>query len=306
MKTLQQLEETVGKGRVKENVVLAPYTTFKVGGPAQYYFQAFSDEDIVNGIVAAHKAGLKLHILGGVSNIVISEKGLTGFVIRNMYAAKTLIEDTDEHVILEIGSGYNMTKLAKETAEDGYEGFEYHFGLPGTLGGGIFMNSKWTAHPPTHYIGDNLISAKIANHSGDVRTVDHEYFQFAYDYSILQETNEIVLSAQFRMKKHDANELIQRNIEALEYRKKTQPFGVASSGCFFQNIDGKSAGKMIDELGLKGLRVGGAFVSDIHANFIVNDGTATGEDVQKLVGMIKDKVKEKHGVELKEEVVMYN
>ena len=301
---LQQLEEKLGTGRVKANVILAPYTTFKVGGPAEFYFQAHTQDDLLNAIKAAHELKIPLHLLGGVSNVMIDDKGLKGLSVRNMYQLKEVIEETDDEVFLKVGSGYNMTRLAQETAEAGYEGFEYHFGLPGTLGGGIFMNSKWTAHPPTHYIGDDLVRAAVANHAGDVREEPHEYFQFAYDYSILQDTREFVIWALFKMKKNDPKILLQRNKDATEYRKKTQPFGVATSGCFFQNVEGQSAGQIIDELGLKGLKVGGVHVSEIHANFIINDGTGTVQDVQKLVETIKSIVKEKRNIDLKAEVII--
>ncbi len=273
-------------------------------GLAEYYFQAYSAEDIVNGVKAAHDAQIPMRILGGVSNVVVSQDGLKGLTIRNMYSTKEVLEDNDDNILLKVSSGYNMSRLALETAQDGYEGFEYHLGLPGTLGGGIFMNSKWTAHPPTNYIGDNLVTAGLVNHAGAMREESHEYFQFAYDYSILQETHEIVLWATFRMKKKDSEVLVQRTKEAQEYRKKTQPFGVATSGCFFQNVNGESAGKIIDELGLKGLQVGGVRISEIHANFIVNDGSATGEDVEKLVAEVKRIVKEKRGIDLKQEVIL--
>jgi UDP-N-acetylmuramate dehydrogenase len=232
-----QLEEKLGKGRIKQNLILAPYTTFKIGGPAEYYFQALTEDDIVNAIKVAHELSLPFNMLGGVSNVVLSDKGLPGLSVRNLYSQKHVVEETDAEVWLQVGSGYNMTRLAQETALDGYEGFEYHSGLPGTLGGGLFMNSKWTAHPPTHYIGDDLVKALLVNHTGETREESHEYFQFAYDYSILQQTKEIVLWAQFKMKKKDPAVLIQRTKEAMEYRKKTQPFGVATSGCFFQNIN---------------------------------------------------------------------
>jgi len=299
----QQLKSRLGEGRVRQNVILAPYTTLKIGGPAEYYINSLTAEDLIAGVRVAHELNIPIHMLGGVSNVVISDEGLKGLSIRNMYSLKEVVQETDDEVILKIGSGYNMTRLSQETAEAGYEGFEYHFGLPGTLGGALFMNSKWTAHPPTHYTGDDLVTALVLNRAGDVREESHEYFQFAYDYSILQETRELVVWATFKMKKRDPEILTQRNKDANEYRKKTQPFGVATSGCFFQNIEGQSAGKIIDELGLKGLQVGSARVSDIHANFIINEGAAKSDDVMKLVAEIKRIVKEKRNIDLKEEVV---
>ncbi len=162
------------------------------------------------------------------------------------------------------------------------------------------MNSKWTK--PLNYFGDRLISATLLDNEGNEKQVDHDYFKFAYDYSRLQETHEILVDAVFHLPKADPAVLQKRSQDALAYRKSTQPFGVASSGCMFQNVDGRSAGELIDRAGLKGARVGSFVVSDKHANFIINEGEGRTEDLKKLLEMIKTKVREVHGVELQEEV----
>lgn len=297
------LEQQLGSGRVRENVSLAPYSTFKIGGPAEYFFQAETDEDIVHAAKAAHEAKIPLHIFGGISNVVIGPEGLKGLVVKNHVSYKEIIEDADEYVVIRVAAGYNMTRLSKETAADGYAGLEYQFGLPGSVGGAIYMNSKWTAHGDTRYSGDPLISARLVDKEGNEKTVDHDYFNFAYDYSILQKTKEILLSVDFKLIKDDPEKLIAAGQDALAYRKRTQPFGVATSGCFFQNVDGQSAGKIIDEVGLKGYTIGGAKVSEKHANFIENTGSATAQDVQNLVSFVKKKVKEERNIDLVEEVI---
>lgn len=305
---LNQLKTRLGGERVRENVVLAPYTTFKLGGPAEYYFEAETDEDIIAAVQAAHELDLPLTILGGVSNVVISKDGIKGLVVRNRVSYKETVEETTDVKVIKVASGYSMTRLAKETADEGLEGLEYHVGLPGTVGGAIYMNSKWYSDPrgvrKAVYAGDPLVEARIVDQSGQDRVVSREYFEFAYDHSKLQETGEILIWVTFKLAKADTEVTKARALESLNYRKETQPFGVSSSGCFFRNVDGQSVGKIIDELGLKGYKVGGASVSDIHANFIINDGTATAEDVQKLLDHIKEVVKEKRGIELKEEVIM--
>jgi UDP-N-acetylmuramate dehydrogenase len=245
---------------------------------------------------------MPVRVLGGASNIVISDKGIKGLVIRNMVSSKEIIEETETSVLVRITSGYSMTRLAKETAEAGWSGFEHHLGLPGTLGGALFMNSKWVNPDTTYYVGDTLVKAQLVTPEGETRIVEKEYFDFGYDYSTIQHTGEIVVWAEFSMMKDDPEKLMQQGKDALAYRKQTQPFGVSTSGCFFKNVNGESAGKMIDQLGLKGHRVGGAFVSDIHANFILNDGTATTYDVEELLADIKKKVKDHYNVELEQEV----
>lgn len=300
----KKLEIYLGEGRVKKEFILAPYTTFKMGGPAEYYFVAETKDDLVAAAKASKKLNLKLTVLGGVSNSVVSELGIKGLVVRNSFRDFVVVKDLLDYAIVKISSGFSMSQLVKETVERGLSGFEYHLGLPGTLGGALYMNSKWTN--PESYVGDSLIEAEIISSSGKVRVVSREYFQFAYDYSILQETREVVISATFKMKKESVEKLRQLSKKSLDYRKETQPFGVASSGCFFRNINGKSAGYLIDASGLKGYSVGRVFVSPKHANFIINKGGATSDEVKKLVTEIRKRVKSQHGVDLKEEVVFIN
>ncbi|OGK19291.1 UDP-N-acetylenolpyruvoylglucosamine reductase [Candidatus Roizmanbacteria bacterium RIFCSPHIGHO2_01_FULL_39_24] len=296
----QKLESVLGEGRVKADFILAPYTTFKMGGPAQYYFEAETLDEIVSAVKAAHENDLKLTILGGISNVVISDIGVKGLVVRNRFSNKEMQKEDGKSVLLKVTSGYPISILARETAAMGLSGLEYHLGLPGTVGGALCMNSKWTK--PVSYVGDALHSALLINSSGNTKIVNRDYFNFSYDYSILQETHELIGYGVFKLTKMDPQILVKRAQDALEYRKKTQPFGVASSGCFFQNIDGESAGKLIDELGFKGYKVGGLEVSDVHANFIINNGNGTVADFKKIVESIKEKALREKGMRLQEEI----
>lgn len=300
---LTQLEKYLGTGRVKTNVDLGPRSTFKLGGPAEFYFEAESDEDLINSVKAAHDLKIPYIILGGISNVVVGEEGIKGLVVKNLNSYKKLIEETESYVVLRVGSGYNMSRLAKETAESGYGGLEYQSGLPGSVGGGIAMNSGWYKHKPDKYVGDPVIQAFLVEEDGTTKTVNHDYFEFRYDHSIIKETHECIIWADFKLDKCPAAVLLQHAQDALDHRKKTQPYGVATSGCFFQNVDGVSAGKIIDEAGLKGFSIGGAQVSDVHANFIINTGDATPEDVSQLISHIKSVVKKTHNIDLHEEIV---
>lgn len=300
---LKELEKYLGVGRVRENVDLGPRSTFKLGGPAEFYFEAESDDDLINAVKAAHDLNIPYITLGGISNVVVGEKGIRGLVVKNLNSYKNLIEETDTYVVLRVGSGFNMSRLAKETAEAGYAGLEYQSGLPGSVGGGIAMNSGWYKHKPDKYVGDPVIQALLVEKEGTTKTVDHDYFDFRYDHSIIKETHECIVWADFKLEKQPAEELMQHAQDARDHRKRTQPYGVATSGCFFQNVDGVSAGKIIDEAGLKGFSIGGAQVSDLHANFIINTGGATPDDVAQLIEHIKSTVKRTHNIELHEEIV---
>lgn len=299
---LLELKKSLGKPRVRQHVVLSSYTTFKIGGWAEFYFEAETREDLIKAYQVSKKLKIPLFLLGGGSKLAIVRKKIPGLVVRNLYQKKEIINEKKDYVDLLVSSGYLVSKLVLETIEQGFEGLEYHLGLPGTVGGAIFMNSKWTK--PLFYFGDYLICGYLIDENGKIKKVDRDYFQFAYDFSILQKTKEILLEAIFRLKKTDPAILKKRGEEALNYRKQTQPMGVFSSGCFFKNINGKSAGYLIEQCGLKGYRVGDFYVSEKHANFIINRGKGKGEDLMELIRIIKEKVREKFGVKLEEEVIL--
>jgi len=264
--------------------------------------EADTREDLLEGKKFALKNKLSLFILAGGSNLAIIKDKISGLVIKNSYKELKILKETDNDLLLSVSSGYPVSLLINETVNKGYQGFEYHKGLPGTVGGAIYMNSKWTK--PKNYFGDNLIYAYLINDRGQDKKVNRDYFQFGYDYSYLQKSNEIILEAVFKLKKINPVILKKRAKYAFEYRKKTQPMGVKTSGCFFKNVNNRSAGQMIDQAGLKGFEVGDFFVSPIHANFIINRGNGKNKDLLKLVKIIKEKVKNKFGVELQEEVII--
>src|SRR3989338_2429726 len=300
-KLKSKLESILGKDRIKKNFNLSPYLTLRTETTAEYYLEAETRDDLINAKKTSLILKRPFFILGGGSNLAILKKKLTGLVVRNKYIDKK-IKKKNGNILLTISSGYPVSKLAKELADQGYEGLEYNYGLPGTIGGALYMNSKWIK--PLSYTGDNLISANLVGKKGKIKVVDRSYFKFSYDQSILQKTKEILLEAVFKLKKTAPQITKQHTDFAMKYRKQTQPFGVFTSGCFFKNINGKSAGKLIDQTGLKGKRVGKFHVSDKHANFIIHDGNGNPADLEKLLQLIKAEVKKQFGVKLEEEVIV--
>ena len=304
-------DSLLGKGKVQEQVDLFPYLSMRLHANAQYFFETQSTEDIIHGIHAAYSLQLPLTILGGGSNIVFTTAEVKGLVMKNNYTSIITISENDTYSDIEVGSGTNMAFLVQKLAEKGLSGLEYHKGLPGTVGGAVYMNSKWMH--PLSYVGDCVISALLIDHEGKEKKVEKDYFAFDYDYSILQKTHEFIVNVVFRLYKKEARDLLQKANDSIEYRKKTQPVGVATSGCFFRNISEeeqkelalptRSAGYLIDKSGMKGVQLGSFKVSEVHANFIINQGgDAKPEDLMRLVAEIKSKVKDKFGVILKEEV----
>jgi UDP-N-acetylmuramate--L-alanine ligase/UDP-N-acetylenolpyruvoylglucosamine reductase len=298
--------------KIEKDKDLYLYLTLKTHVKAEYFIEARTRQDLIEAKAYSIKNKIPLFILGGGSNLAILKKEIGGLVVKNNYKEFEVIEENADHAVVSVSSGYPVSLLIANTVSRGFEGFEYHQGLPGTVGGAIYMNSKWTK-PPT-YFGDPLVYAFLLDQNGKVKKVDRNYFQFAYDNSILQKTRETVLEVVFELKKTDPKGLKEKAAWALAYRKKTQPFGIASSGCFFRNISLKdkerlnlpttSAGYLIDRSGLKGYEVGAFYVSPIHANFIVNRKEGRREDLIKLLETIKSKVRQNFGVELEEEVII--
>ncbi len=312
LKNITAIETIVGENRVQKDKNISPYLTMRTQVDAAFYLEVETREEWIQLFPLLKKNEFPYFVLGGGSNIAILSERINGLVLRNMYQKKEIVNEASDYADLRVSSGYVVTRLAKETADMGLSGFEYHFGLPGTLGGGIYMNSKWTR--PDSYLGDNLISAVLIDNEGKTKEVDQDYFNFSYGYSILQQTKEFFLEGTFHMQKMDPEELNKRAKEALEHRHKTQPKGKPTTGCFFKNITEevqkehnlptKSVGYLIDKAGMKGLSVGEYYISDLHANFIMNRGNGNPQDLRTLIDQVKAKVKEVYGIDLIEEVII--
>lgn len=312
MQAIEQIGLKLGEDRVHRFKDISAYTTLKTKTQAEYFVEVRSVNELISVMNVVFSHTIPFFFMGGGSNIAILTDVIPGLVIRNIASDKKILNQSDTYVDIQISSGYSMTRLAKELAEMGLEGLEYHFGLPGTLGGAVYMNSKWTN--PDSYVGDSLISGRVIDVQGKIKEVKADYFKFRYGYSALQETKEILVNATFRLHKKSPEVLLTRTREALEYRNKTQPKGLPTSGCFFKNITEedqkkiqvptKSAGYLIDQSGLKNFAVGEYFVSDKHANFIMNKGGGTPEDLRTIVTHVKETVKAKFGIELREEVII--
>lgn len=313
MNSIQVLQDAFGD-RLKADKNISPHLTLRTRTTAQWYLEAESPEDWQRAPKLTSEHHIPLFILGGGSNMAVTSDRIPGLTVRNMYRKFAVLADGPDYADVFVSSGYIVNQLVRETTSRGLSGVEYHLGLPGTVGGALYMNSKWTRSNPASYFGDSLLSANILDRNGTVRREERAYFRFAYDYSILHKTHEFLLDAVFRFTKESPELLKQRSFEAMEYRKKTQPFGVSTCGCFFQNITEeeqkthglptRSAGYLIDQSGLKEASMGGFTVSPVHANFIVNTGEGKPEDLVALLSKIKAAVQSKFGIELKEEVLI--
>lgn len=321
MKVFEALQKKLGPG-VKEHEPLGIYTTFKIGGPADYFFDAKTTNEFVTAITAGRSLSVPMFILGGGTNILIGDRGIRGFVIKNSTNAIRIKgikgkvtggTASTGLVFVEVESGVIFNSLVRFTVEEGLSGLEMHLGLPGTVGGAIFMNSKWTH--PVGYVGDAVYQAEILTPDNERIIVPKTYFQFGYDTSSMKKTKDILLKVVFALHSDTKERLWNIANESIQYRRQTQPQGAFTAGCAFKNISQAealiattpnqitSAGFLIDHAGMKGARVGDAEISMVHANFVINKGKATASDVIQLIEQVRAKVKEQFGVLLTEEII---
>lgn len=300
---LEVMHARFGTDRVNAEAVLAPFTTFKVGGPADWLCETRSPEELVEALRIAQSHGVPVTLLGGGSNVLIGDKGIRGLVVRPRGGH---IEQVDgNHVRADAPTTING--LVRWTIQRGLSGLEAWAGTPGTVGGAIHGN----AHFGGRLIGDVVTSVRLADRGGAIRDVPRAEMEFGYDRSRLQRTREVLLSAVFAVAAGEPATLREIARQSLAFRKRTQPLETPSAGCVFQNPERDvvpadipaSAGALVDRAGLKGHAIGGARVSTAHANFIVNEGRATAADIRRLIELCRQRVKERFGVTLMEEVV---
>ncbi len=285
------------------NEPVARYTTARIGGPADVLVEAASAKDLKSLVAAARKWGLPITILGGGANVLVSDAGLRGLVIINK--AKRIEFREGAQVWCE--SGTVLPTLARECVTRGLAGLEWAVGVPGTVGGAVVGNAG--AHGRD--VAADLLSVTILNETNEVLEWPRSDMQFTYRSSrikrqarglpVERHTQYIVLAATFQLATADPGELAARADEFNDYRRRTQPPG-ASLGSMFKNPPGNAAGRLIDQCGLKGTRVGDAEISTVHANFFVNLGQAKASDVKALIDLARQSVKEKFGMELELEI----
>jgi UDP-N-acetylmuramate dehydrogenase len=290
--------------RLHANAPLAPYTTFKIGGPADWLYEATSADDLAAAIAAARAAGLPWFVLGLGANILVGDKGVRGLVIRNLASAHTLSDDG----LLWSESGAVVQDLVLETARAGWSGLEHYIGIPSTVGGALWQNLHFLSPAPererTMFISEVFSDCEILTEDGERRVVDAEYIQFGYDDTVFHHRRDIVLSARFQLSADDPARLHRVLQENLSWRGSRHPWLQVhpSAGSIFKKIEGIGAGRLIDQCGLKGFRVGDAQISHIHANILVNLGHATAADVRTLITQAQHAVKDRFGHELSVEI----
>jgi len=291
------LFETIKKNTLAEvaiNEPLSKHTTYGIGGPAEIMVFPENKTDLIQIIRTARKMNQPVSILGSGSNILISDNGIKGVVISLKNTLK-LIEIENQKLYAECGS--MLGRIVKQAVKHNLIGLENLNGVPGTLGGALVMNAgAWGGE-----ISENLVQVELIDEDGKLRYLQKNEINFSYRQSSFNK-KDILLSAEFLLKKAD-KEIINKNfVEAQTGRKSTQPLNKRSAGSLFKNPKGHSAGKLIDEAGLKGFSIGQAKISDKHANFFINEGNASSKDMLQLIKKAHQTVKEKFNINLELEV----
>ncbi len=295
---------TLDRARLHVSEPLAPFTTFRIGGPADVRFDASTADDLATAITAARGLGLPWFVLGLGANILVGDRGVRGLVIRNTAAAHRLTNDG----VLWSESGAVVQDLVLETSRAGWSGLEHYVGIPSTVGGALWQNLHFLSPAParerTMFIAEVFESCEILGEDGARRTVGADYIQFGYDESVFHHTRDVILSARFQLQRADTATLHQVLQENLSWRGARHPWLAVhpSAGSIFKKIEGVGAGRLIDQCGLKGFRVGDAQISHIHANILVNLGYATAADVRGVIAHAQAAVRERFGHALEPEI----
>lgn len=282
---------------------LASLTTFGTGGRARYFVSVENEEELTRAVAGARKLEVPFFLMGGGSNLLVSDSGYDGMVIKLDILGIELVGEST----LKAGAGEKLMALVQAATDNSLTGLEFAAGIYGSVGGAIYGNAGAFGGE----IGSLLIDAEIAEGDGQISTVDASYFEFGYRDSNLKRSSDVVVRASFGLERGDRDKISAKVAEIIETRNAKHPVGQRTAGCVFKNIPDASqphgklaAGKLLEEAGAKQMAVGGAKVFENHANMIINTGNATSKDIRQLADKMKESVRDKFGVELQEEIIL--
>ena len=302
--SLQRVASALAGDSLTRDEPLAPYTTFKIGGPADLLYTAHSADALAHAILTAREAEVPYFVLGLGANVLIADGGVRGLVIRNAASHFSFSDDGR----LWVESGTVMAKIIPEAVRRGWSGLEHYVGIPSTVGGAIWQNLHFLSPAPdrerTMFIAEVFESAELLTEENERKTVDRDYMRFGYDDTIFHHRRDFALAATFRLERKDPDVMQRIMQENLSWRGARHPWleWHPSAGSIFKKIEGVGAGRLVDQCGLKGFHVGDAQISFMHANIMVNLGRATSADVIGLIRHAQTAVKEKFGHELEPEI----
>ena len=295
---LENLEKIITKERIKQNEPMSKHTSFKIGGPAEFFIKILSIEELQKILEFAKKEKLKITILGNGSNILVSDKGIQGIVIKTNLKEITIKNKKQNKVEITTDDAVPIGMLAQKLLKQEITGFEEISGIPGTIGGAILMNAG--AHGKE--MKDIITEITAIDYNGQLHTFTNEQAEFTYRNSIFSSGKYIILQAKMMLEKGNTNDIKAKMDEYAQYRKDKQPIEYPSAGSTFKRGNNFITAKLIDEAGLKGYSIGGAKISEKHAGFIINTGGATAQNVLDLAKYVTDKVYEKFGKKIEFEI----
>lgn len=280
---------------VKENISLAKYTTFHIGGKARYFFIAKTKNSLIQSVEAARRSNLPFFILGGGSNLLVSDKGYKGLIIQ-VKNQKSKIKDN----VIFVEAGMALSQLVNLSFKNSLAGLEWAAGIPGTVGGAVYGNAGAFAQS----MADTIKTVEILDiKNNKIKMLKNKDCQFYYRKSVFKKNNNfVILSCKLKLKKGNKKEMREKIQQNLDYRLENHP-RQSSAGSVFKNLKKIPARKLIDNAGLKGKRIGRAQISKKHANFIVNLNGASSKDVLELIKLVKKTVNRKFSIKLKEEII---
>lgn len=281
----------------RRDELLAPYTWLKLGGPAQYFIEPRSVEELCEVVKCCQENDIPLHVLGDGSNLLIRDEGVSGAVLR--LSAGDFADVSIEGTEVKAGAGAALSHVISRAVAAGLTGLEDLAGIPGTIGGAIVGNAGGRSGE----LGSKVTSIDVITHRGEVETIPADLINFQYRGSHIDAP--VVLSATLQLEQGDPNEITRRLRKTWIMKKASQPLSSQSAGCIFKNPRGLSAGALIEQAGLKGTRIGDCEVSDVHANFIITHENTTSDDILRLIDLVQSKVEDENGVELELEVKVW-
>lgn len=294
---ISYIEQRFSVNELLFNEPMSDHTSFKIGGPADLFFMPNCVEDLSDMIEYCKAQEIQFYIIGNGSNLLVGDKGFRGVIIQ-IY--KNLSHVTIDGGKVHAEAGVLLSKLAKLIYKESLEGFEFASGIPGTLGGAVYMNAGAYGGE----IKDVLLEATVISRDGEIRTVSNEELELDYRHSVLMEKEDIVLSAELKLGVGTQIAIKTQMDDLNQRRRDKQPVEKPSAGSTFKRPTGYYAGKLIMDAGLRGHQIGGARVSDKHCGFVINTGKATSADVMALIQHIQKEVKKQFGVDLEPEVRM--
>ena len=295
---VKSLENIISKDLIKTNEPMKNHTSFKIGGPAEIYIKITSIEELQKVLEFAKKENVKITILGNGSNVLVSDKGINGIVIKTNLKEINIENKDSENVEVTVSDAVPIGFLAQKFLKEEITGFEELSGIPGTIGGAILMNAG--AHGKE--IKDIVTEVTAMDYNGKIFNFTNEEAEFTYRHSKFSNGEYIILQAKMLLQKGSKEEIKAKMDEYAQYRKEKQPIEYPSAGSTFKRGTDFITAKLIDEAGLKGYSIGGAKVSEKHAGFIINTGDATAKDVLDLARYVTDKVYEKFGKKIEFEI----